>query len=331
MPGLFDSLDNFQERADGDFRIIPPEKMRDIAERYGERQEPDSEIDRMKPISRESRLLFMSFGSGSSGNCSYVGTHDEGVLVDAGVDPETVLRGMRANGLTMSAVKAILLTHDHGDHIRYAYQMLRKYRHIALMCTPRVLNGILRRHNVSRRIKDYHNPIYKEFTITVAGMEVTPFEVCHDGMDNAGFFFRYGDKTLTIATDLGHISARADHYMRLSSAIVIEANYDRQMLADGPYPEYLKARIMSDTGHLDNAVTAEFISGIYSPMLTHVFLCHLSHENNTPELAVSEMVSALARAGVTLLGDGLDPLAMPRPQLNLIALPRQEFTHLYIL
>lgn len=331
MPGLFDSLDTFQERVDGDFEIIPPRKMREISAQYSPADKPADEIGRMKPLEREERLVFMSFGSGSSGNCSYIGTTDEGILIDAGVDLEAVLRGMRANGLSMSAVRAVVLTHDHGDHIRYAYQIVRKYRNIRLMCTLRVLNGILRRHNVSRRIKDYHNPIYKEFTFKIAGLEVTPFEVLHDGTDNAGFFIRHGDKAVTVATDLGCISDRAAHYMKQSNVIVIESNYDRGMLLEGPYPEYLKARIISDNGHLDNAVTAGFIAGIRTEALTHVFLCHLSHENNTPELAVGAMTDALANVGVTILGNGLDPLALPRPQLHLVALPRQTYTPLYIL
>lgn len=327
QPGLFDDLDIFQECVNGDFELIPPEKMEQIAAAI----QPDEEIDPMAPVTRDNPTVLMSFGSGSSGNCMYIGTKDEGVLVDAGVELDRVLKGLRDNGLSIYAVKAIVLTHDHGDHIKYAYQIVRKYRHILIHCTLRVLNGILRRHNISRRIKDYHHPIYKEFPFTVAGMELTAFEVKHDGMDNAGYFIRTADRTITIATDLGCISDRAEHYMRQSSTIVIEANYDHDMLREGPYPEYLKSRIISDCGHLDNEVSARFIASIVTPQLTHVFLCHLSHENNTPEKAIEAMTSHLSAAGVTIIGDGLDPLAMPRPQLNLVALPRQEVTPLYIL
>ncbi|MDE5786032.1 MAG: MBL fold metallo-hydrolase [Duncaniella sp.] len=330
MPGLFDAIENFQERIDGDFKIIPPDEMEQIVKAHAEKT-PLGSIDAAEPAASGKKAVFMSFGSGSSGNCYYVGTPDEGILVDAGVDFNVMGRAMRDNGLSFGNVKGIILTHDHGDHIRYAYGMLRKYKNIGLYCTPRVLNGILRRHNVSRRIKDFHHPIYKEFPFKLAGMEITPFEVKHDGTDNAGFYIDFGSTSLTIATDLGEISDRPAHYLRQSRAIVIESNYDRTMLDEGPYPAYLKARIISGTGHLDNRVTADFVAGMYSEKLSHVFLCHLSHENNTPELALETMTRALADVGVTRIGDGLNPLTEGDVQLCLVALPRTEVTPLYLL
>ena len=330
MPGLFDVIENFQERMDGDFSIIPPDDMERIARRHSTVSAGNS-IDSSEPLEKVKKPVFMSFGSGSSGNCYYVGTADEGILVDAGVDFNMMARAMHDNGLSFANVRGIILTHDHGDHIRYAYGMLRKYKNIGLYCTPRVLNGILRRHNVSRRIKDYHHPIYKEFTFTLAGMQITPFEVKHDGSDNSGFYIDFGSTALTIATDLGVISDRPAHYLRQSQSIVIESNYDRTMLDQGPYPAYLKSRIISETGHLDNQVTADFVAGMYTDRLRHVFLCHLSHENNTPEIAVETMTRALASVGVTRLGDGLNPLTERDVQLSLVALPRTEPTPLYLL
>lgn len=330
MPGLFDVIENFQERMDGDFSIIPPDDMERIARRHSTVSAGNS-IDSSEPLEMVKKPVFMSFGSGSSGNCYYVGTADEGILVDAGVDFNMMARAMHDNGLSFANVRGIILTHDHGDHIRYAYGMLRKYKNIGLYCTPRVLNGILRRHNVSRRIKDYHHPIYKEFTFTLAGMQITPFEVKHDGSDNSGFYIDFGSTSLTIATDLGVISDRPAHYLRQSQSIVIESNYDRTMLDQGPYPAYLKSRIISETGHLDNQVTADFVAGMYTDRLRNVFLCHLSHENNTPEIAVETMTRALASVGVTRLGDGLNPLTERDVQLSLVALPRTEPTPLYLL
>ncbi len=330
LPGLFDSLDEpLAEQAYGDFQLFPPERMECIAEEL--KPASGSSIDTMEQPEAGRRIVFMSFGSGSSGNCYYVGTPDEGILVDAGVDLAEVGRAMRDNGLSFSNVKGIILTHDHGDHIRYAYGILRKYRHIGLYSTLRVLNGILRRHNVSRRIKDFHHPIYKEFPFKLAGMEITAFDVKHDGSDNSGFYIDFGDRSLTIATDLGVISDRPAHYLSRSTSIVIESNYDRTMLDNGPYPAYLKARIISETGHLDNEQAARFVAGMYTERLSHVFLCHLSHENNTPEIAISVMTRALADAGVTRITDGSNPLTESDAQLTLVALPRTEATPLYLL
>ena len=107
------------------------------------------------------KLSFISFGSGSSGNCSYVGDGNTGLLIDAGVDFNTVVAELGRNGIPMNRVKGILLTHDHSDHVRFVYSFVRKYRHMAVYCTPRVLNGMLRRHSISNRIKDYHHPLLK--------------------------------------------------------------------------------------------------------------------------------------------------------------------------
>lgn len=273
----------------------------------------------------EDRVLFISFGSGSSGNCSFLGTRSQGILVDAGIDDRKVEAELIRNNLSMNLVKGILLTHDHGDHIRYAYSILRRNRHMALYCTPRVLNGILRRHNVSRRIKDYHHAIYKEIPFELGGFTVTAFEVDHDGSDNAGFYITRRGFDFTLATDLGCIGSRADYYMRRASYLMIESNYDLDMLLHGRYPEYLKARIQASNGHLDNTVTAAYIASIYRPELKFVFLCHLSHDNNTPDKAVSAVKDALAACGIQA-GDGTNsPLACQAP-IQVMALPRFEST-----
>lgn len=274
------------------------------------------------------RILFLSFGSGSSGNCTYIGTHTEGILIDAGVDLTFVSEELQRNGISATAPRGIILTHDHGDHVRYAYGLLRRYRHLGLYCTPRAFNGILRRHNVSRRIKDFHHPIYKEIPFKLGGFEITPFEVDHDGTDNCGFHITCPGFSFTIATDLGRIGDRADHYLRQADYIMIESNYDIDMLRRGVYPEYLKARIMASNGHLDNAVTAAYLASIYRPELKYIFLCHLSEENNTPQLARDSVANALSAIGVAT-GDGSNsPEALAAP-LQLVPLKRRESSGLF--
>lgn len=322
--GLFDDLDKVVPRQSGDFEIIPPDKMEKIAAQY------TPAIGEMPELAPTDKIFFMSFGSGSSGNCSYIGDRQGGFLIDAGVDADKVAGDLRRNGIRMDSVAGIVITHDHHDHISQAYKLLRAHQHMRIYCTPRTLNGILRRHNISRRIRDYHTPVYKEFPFTIGNFTVTPFEVMHDGADNAGFHITRGDRTITVATDLGCISPRVDHYMRLADTIVIEANYDLQMLLNGPYPEYLKARIRTEKGHLDNADMAAFLASIYTPSLRNIFLCHLSHDNNTPSNAFRAVADALAPLGVERIGNLIPSLADPiPPQINLIPLPRYEATPLY--
>lgn len=275
------------------------------------------------PPSGGERLNFISLGSGSSGNCCYVGTDTSGILIDAGVRADIVEESLLHNGLDIENVRGILLTHDHSDHIKYAYTLLRSYKHIRLFCTNRVLKGILRRHSISKRIKEYHTPIFKEIPFKVTDFEITAFDVPHDGTDNMGFSLEFDGRRFVIATDLGAVTERAYHYMSKANYLVIEANYDLQMLRLGRYPEYLKARIQTSSGHLDNTDTATFLTGVMNPELEYVFLCHLSADNNTPEKALATVGDALRRAGYKV-GDASGSADDRASDVHLMALPRYE-------
>lgn len=275
------------------------------------------------------RLFYMSFGSGSSGNASYLGTDSGGIIIDAGVKADVIENALRTNGIPMSKVKGILLTHDHSDHVRYAYTLLRNNKHMRLFCTPRVLNGLLRRHSISKRIKEYHIQIWKETPFTIGQLAITAFDVPHDGSDNMGFSITCGDRNFVIATDLGEAAGRARYYIERANYLVIEANYDARMLRTGPYPEYLKARIATSHGHMDNADTARLLAEIINPDLRYIFLCHLSHDNNTPEKAMETITTALKEKGVTI-GDCSMSLADRSADVSLMPLPRFDATRLFV-
>lgn len=322
---------------DGELPVYEP--IRRYAQRHSRQAQPvESQPDEPEPsldddpvvidsAGMQRRINFISFGSGSSGNCSYVGDDRHAFLIDAGVDPKIIVSRLKEYGIAMTRIAGIFLTHDHGDHVKYAYCILRANRHMKLFCTPKVLNGLLRRHNISRRIKDYHQPIYKEFTVNIGPFSITPFEVLHDGTDNAGYFIKRDNLTMAVATDLGCISPRVEHYMAQANFVMLESNYDLGMLMSGTYADYLKARIVSQNGHLDNTDAAAFIKRIYTPSLRYVFLCHLSKDNNTPQKAVEAYTEAFENSGVTL-GDGTREL---NTDLQLIPLPRFEATPMYTL
>lgn len=276
------------------------------------------------------KLQFASFGSGSSGNCSYLGDDNGGVLIDAGVDPEHVFDSLRRNGVSPSMVKGIVLTHDHSDHVRYAYGIVRRYKHIRIYCTPRMMNGILRHHNISRRIKEYQEPVFKEIPFKVAQFKFTAFETSHDATDNMGFMVEADGKRFVVATDMGVITERAEHYMSQAEYLMIESNYDLEMLNGGKYPEYLKNRVRGEKGHLDNTVAAQFVASHYSPQLKYVFLCHLSNDNNTPEIALQCMRQALEGAGATV-GDASNSTEMRQRDVQLYALPRYDTSTWFVL
>lgn len=328
---LFDTLNDFEERIDAGFDFIPDEEMKRIAARHREETEKTRLLEQLPEQTDRKGIFFMAIGSGSAGNCSYVGDGETGFLIDAGSDVNTIRTALEANGINPKKLGGILLTHDHHDHIASAYTLLRGNHDMKLYCTPRVLKGIMRRHNVSRRLQDYHEPIFKEHPFRIGDFEIVPFEVSHDASDNSGFFITLGNATFCIATDLGSITPRVDHYMRRAQSIVIEANYDLRMLVTGRYPEYLKARILAANGHLDNDDTARFIGDIYTPRLRHIFLCHLSHDNNTPEIAVGKVAEALTNKGVMDIATEFRKTSETPAEVTLMALPRFDATPLVLL
>ncbi len=299
-------------------------------EMLGERSiAAEAPLGKLDIMEEDNSIRFMSLGSGSSGNCSYIGDKSGGFLIDAGVDPAKVEKNLKERGIEMTHIRGILLTHDHGDHVRYIYSFLRNNRHMLVYCTQKVMNGILRRHSISRRIREYHRAIYKEFEYQIGNFVMTPFDVSHDGTDNCGFFITHGNIHMAVATDLGCITERLRYYMSRVNFMVIESNYDLDMLHNGSYPDYLKARIEAEQGHLDNRVSAEFAAEVWTPNLSHIFLCHLSHDNNRPEKAFNAYRTAFQAIHPELkLGDGHQEHLS---DLQVIVLPRFDATPLYIL
>lgn len=334
MPGLFDYMDVDFSTDETSVAHTPKSPEAKHVSQAADNQ--DLKIDPSKLV-RRSSMRFISFGSGSSGNCSYLGLDSgegksRGVLIDAGVEPDKVYEALRDNKIDLRSISGILLTHDHGDHVKYAYTIVRANKHMVIYTTMRTMAGLLRRHNISRRIKEYQKIIYIEHPFEAAGMNVTAFKTSHDGTENVGFSIESPDKShhFVIATDTGVITPESDRYLRMANYIVIESNYDDKMLHEGPYPEYLKARIRSERGHLDNVEAARYIGEIVSPSLSHVFLCHLSEENNTPEIALETMRATLVEKGLRV-GDPANPLMSADTDIALGILPRREITQQFLL
>lgn len=292
-------------------------------------------------------LCFISFGSGSSGNCAYLGTPRGGILIDAGIrepvkyhrkkkNPERqdvptldqALAELERNGITPDMVKGVLLTHAHQDHMRCLYPAVSRCR-CSVYCTMGVMSEMLRRCRISTRIQDHHVPIFKEIPFRVMDMEITAFETLHD-VKSVGFSIEYEGERFVVATDMGIITERAAHYMSCANYLMIECNYDREMLVKGSYPQMLKDRVMGEKGHLDNAVAAQFVADNYHDALHYVFMCHLSKDNNTEEVATSTMRQALEARGLSV-GDGSNAASQSSCDIQICALPRYTSSCFYIL
>ena len=292
-------------------------------------------------------LCFISFSSGSSGNCAYLGTPRGGILIDAGIrepvkyhrkkkNPERqdvptldqIFVELERNGVSRDMVKGILLTHAHQDHMRCLYPAVSACR-CSVFCTMGVMSQMLQRCRISSRIQDHHVPIFKEIPFRVLDMEITAFETMHD-VKSVGFSIEYEGERFVVATDMGIITERAAYYMSRANFLMIECNYDRNMLVNGSYPQMLKDRVMGEKGHLDNAVAAQFVADNYHDGLSYVFMCHLSKDNNTEEIAVSTMRQALEAKGLSV-GDGSNAASQSSCDIQICALPRYTSSCFYIL
>lgn len=239
---------------------------------------------------------FFSLGSGSSGNCYYLGCKDHGILIDAGIGMRSVKKALLEYGVSLSKIDAILITHDHVDHTKSVGAFGDKYN-IPIYATEYVHQGIQRNIRVKADLISTKRIIEKEVSFRINNFEITPFEVPHDSVDNVGYWIKFNDQNLVLITDIGRITDTIRNYASKANHLIIEANYDDEMLLNGRYPYYLKQRIVSGMGHLSNGLSAEFIEEIYSDKLKNIWLCHLSQDNNRPELAYESIKKALEKRG----------------------------------
>lgn len=245
------------------------------------------------------KLDFCSLSSGSSGNCYYLGNGFHGILIDAGISGSSIRKTLKKLGISMQTIMGVLITHNHIDHIKGLYQLTAK-NYLPAFTTPKIWKSILSpKNNIPN---DYIRDIGLQQKFHIAGFDIEAFPVFHDAPETIGFHICAGNKKITIATDLGHICQTAAPYIKAANLLVIESNYDEQMLVNGNYPHYLKKRIQSDRGHLGNHQTSAFLADNISDHLSHICLAHLSKNNNTPELALLSLQQALSDKGIKLNG-----------------------------
>lgn len=244
------------------------------------------------------KFSFFSLSSGSCGNCYYLGNIHYGMLIDAGLGPRVIKKRLAEHGIDFSTIHALLITHDHYDHIKSAAYLAEKMN-IPVYATAEVHRGIskcpLIRNSIIGQAKQV---IEKKKSFQIKDFRITAFDVPHDSSDNAGFFFEFGNHKMTLATDVGAITDELAYYIGKAHHLVIESNYDEDLLKNGSYPYQLKQRISNGTGHLSNRQIAEFLANNCTPHLRNIWLCHLSGDNNHPELAYKTMEDELRRKGI---------------------------------
>ena len=243
-------------------------------------------------------LKFISFGSGSSGNCYYLGTATDALLIDIGVGIRTLKKHCRDYGISLSSVKRVLITHDHADHIKSVGSFSHEYG-VPVYATKLVHRGIDNNYCVNRKVIESRKMVLQVGeAVQLGDFLVKPFAVPHDATENVGYEIRVEGITFVVLTDVGSITDDIKEAISSADYLVIEANHDVEMLQNGPYPDYLKKRIQSGSGHLSNDACGHVLAENMTGNLKHIWLCHLSEENNHPELARKTVESVLRSYGI---------------------------------
>lgn len=286
-------------------------------------------------------VKFFSLSSGSCGNCYFLsleenGQHVAGVVIDAGVSLRRMKKELAAKGYDADSFSAILITHDHMDHIRHLGSYC-KHLQKPVFATP-VLHRALAHHmftqewigGCSRELEDGGWN-----TIVPDRIFAKYFIVPHDATQTVGYALWIGDYKFVIMTDIGEMTGEALAYARNADTVVIESNYDMGMLLTGSYTYELKMRICKGCGHLCNDKCAEAIGQFCNPGLKHIFLCHLSENNNTPELAYNASASMLDSIGYKPTYDRSGVFVRDNGScshtVTLRTLPRQTASTLFVL
>ncbi len=232
-------------------------------------------------------MRFASLGSGSRGNALLVESGRTRLLIDAGFGPREMSHRLARLGLAAEDVDAVLVTHEHSDHIGGVFSCARRFGWAVLLTHGTLSAGRNANGGASVTIID------SQEAFSVGDIGVHPFPVPHDAREPVQFVLADGARRLGVLTDAGHVTAHMVAMLDACDALVLECNHDARMLARGSYPQALKRRIGGLWGHLDNAAAATLLSQIGCSGLRHVVAAHLSEENNSPELARAALSAVL--------------------------------------
>lgn len=229
-------------------------------------------------------MRLCSIASGSSGNCIYVGSDTTHLLVDVGISGKRTECGLNTLGITGKELDGILITHEHADHISGLGVIARKYG-IPVYATAGTINAIRECSSIGKLDASLFREVKEDEKLTIKDLTVNPMRISHDAAQPVAYRISYGNKKIGICTDLGVYNDYTVECLKGMDALLLEANHDVKMLQVGPYPYYLKQRILGDKGHLSNENSGRLLSRILHDGLENIILGHLSKENNLPELA----------------------------------------------
>lgn len=246
-------------------------------------------------------FVFCSLFSGSSGNAIYVGAGDTRLLIDAGMSGRAVSEALASIGVLPETLSAILVTHEHSDHIKGVGILSRKY-HVPVYANARTWQAM------ERALGNIAPGSRREFesgeTFYIGNAGIMPYRISHDAAEPVGYRVYYGGHSVATATDIGVFTRKTLDALAGTDIVLLESNHDIDMLHENVrYSAQLKARILGRYGHLSNEACAEALLQLYQTGVRHAVLGHLSHENNTPELAMSTVCGILQQNGLDTASD----------------------------
>ena len=243
-------------------------------------------------------MQFCTLFSGSSGNSAYLSTERGGLLIDCGMSGKLTLEALAKAKLDISSIHALLVTHEHTDHMKGAGVISRKLN-IPIYATEGTWEGMGRA--VGELPRSHRMNIRADEGFFIDDIEAVPFHIPHDANEPTGFRFYTGGHSVAVATDLGHFSKFVFQAIESADIVLLESNHDPEMLKNNPsYPERLKTRILGRKGHLSNDAGAQAAVKLLNSGTRHLLLGHLSKENNTPEMAYRIVSEALTQAGAII-------------------------------
>lgn len=232
--------------------------------------------------------------SSSSGNSTYIGSAKTGILIDAGVSAKRLKEALLSREIDPSLLGGIFITHEHSDHIKGMRILASTFR-IPVFATAETMNFLEENGHVTSK---FPFEIIDDKGVEIGDIFVRAFSTPHDSIDSCGYQITFSDgQKAAIATDTGSVTQKMRQNMLGCNLVMLESNHDVGMLQNGPYPYYLKRRILSDRGHLSNECCAEFVKELVKSGTSRVFLGHLSDENNFPDLAFQTSLAALGEIG----------------------------------
>ncbi len=248
---------------------------------------------------------FFSLASGSSGNCIYLASGETRLLIDAGISAKRMEGYLLSNFIQPESIAAILITHEHSDHVCGLKVFLKKHP-LPVYATAGTIRGIKAQKGNETIPDELFHVIKPGDSFTIDSVQVNVCVTSHDANGSVAYSFLAEGKKVAMATDLGCITPEIVSHLSAADILYLESNYDRYMLLAGSYPYHLKQRIMGERGHLSNEDSARLVAHVLQEKLRYIILAHLSKENNVPDLALITMKNEL---------DGAWNYDSPKPRL----------------